>query len=351
MTMAFVSVLSTLLHRTPEVTAKAGIVPASWLAPIFAIVPIFTIAWVMHKLMAGRKEGEGLADIFINILGTGLGKLLAIVFALWAIYYAGLILRSGGERFVSTVYRSRGPALFIIVTAIIALIGASGKLTALGSCAEIFVLFTVGIFLVFICFLTGDVRTENLLPVSYMDTVPVLKASLPSTWAISPFVFLYFLAGKVRTEERALKVTLRWLTSIIVLTLALHIIAFGSFGTRLTAEIQSAFFALARNISIFGTVRRIESVVVGVWVAADFVMIGSMIMVASEIITVVFRLNSRKALNIIIGIAITIVGFLCAENAFVLDQVFEKIVPIATVLLIYTVMPLLFIVGRLRKCL
>lgn len=349
MAMVFVSVLSALLHRAPEAVVNAGGVPASWLAPVAAVIPIFLIAWIMNRLMRGRNEGEGLTDVFIKVLGSGGGKLLALVFAAWPVFYAGIILRSGGERLVSMVYKSQNVNVFIIVAVIIALIGASGKLTALASSAEIFLLFMAGILLLVFGFSILDIETENLFPVSYLDTVPVLKASIPIVYTISPFVFLYFLAGRVKKEEKSLKVTLRWLISIVVVALALLITTIGIFGVNLMGEVQSAFFSMAQNISIFGTVQRIESIVVGVWVAADFVMIASMIMVSCEIIAVAFGISGRKIPALSVGIAVALVAFLCAPNAFILDKIFERIVPVVTISLIYIVMPVLFIIGKIRK--
>lgn len=349
MAMAFVSVLSTLLHRAPETTANAGGVPASWLAPFAAAIPIFFIAWIMNRLMRSRNEGEGLTEVFVKALGSGGGKLLALVFAVWAVFYAGILLRSGGERLASTVYRSESLSVFIILTAIIALIGAAGKLTALASSAEIFVLFMAGMFLIVFGFSITDIETENLLPVSYLDTVPVLRASLPIVSTISPFVFLYFLAGRVKKEEKALKVTVHWLISILVVATALLITTIGALGVNLMGKVQSAFFTIAQNISIFGTVQRIESIVVGVWVAADFVMIASMMMVACEIITVAFGISCRRIPTLLVGVVAALTAFLCAPNAFILDKIFVHVVPVVTISLIYIVMPVLLIIGKIRK--
>ena len=349
MAMAFVSVMSSILHRLPEASVSISGVPASWLAPLAAAVPILIIAWVMNRLVRNRNDGDGLINVFMNILGTRLGKLLSLLYAIWSILYAGLILRSGAERFLSTVYGGQSLSVFIVVGLVIAVIGATGRLTSLASSAEIFVLFLAGMFLIVFGFSIYSINPENLLSISVLDAVPVMRASIPVIYTVAPFVYLYFLAGGVRKSEKALGTTVRWLISILIIVLLLLVATIGTFGVNLTGVIQSAFFSMARNISIFGTVERIESLVVVIWVAADFVMVASMIMVACEIVSVVFEASERRALVIPCGIAVLLAACFCAPNAFALEIIFDSVVPVVTIALIYAVMPLVLIIGWIRK--
>lgn len=348
MAVSFVGLMSPIMRRLPEASINVGGGAASWLAPVAAIIPLLFILWVISRLMNARKEGEGLTDVFIKILGGRLGKLLTLVFALWFLFYAGFILRSGSERLMSVVYRSSSVGVFMVITLVICIVGAYGKLRSLACASEVFVLFLGVILIIVFAFSISEVKAENLLPVSYLDTVPVMRASVPVIYSISPIAFFAFLSGGVRKEKKALKVTMKWTGLLLAVVMILMLTTIGTFGASLTGQIYSSFFAMVRNISIFNTVERIESVIVAVWVIADFVMISALLMAACKILSTVFG-GHRRSYTIPCGVVAVLFACLLAPNAFVLEHIFERLIPAVTLVLVYIVLPVTLLIGKVRK--
>lgn len=348
MAMSFVGLMSPIMRRLPETAINAGGGTASWLSPVAAIIPLLFVLWVVNRLLAARNEGEGLADVFIKILGSKLGKLLALVFALWFLFYAGFILRSGSERLMSVVYRSSSVGVFIVITLIICIVGARGKLRSLAGVSEVFVLFLGAILIIVFGFSISDVKAENLLPISYLDTVPVMKASVPVIYSIAPIAFFAFLSSGVKKEEKSLKRAINWTGLLLVVVLILMLTTIGTFGASLTGQIYSSFFAMVRNISIFNVVERIESVIVAVWVIADFIMISALLMAVSTILSTVF--GGRRRTYAIPGAAVILIfACLLSPNAFVLENISQEFIPIVTLALVYIVLPTTLLIGKVRK--
>lgn len=348
MALCFVGIMSPVMRRLPESAINLGGGNASWLGAVAAGLPLLVILWVLNCLLKSRRPGQGLAEVFVEIYGNRGGKILSVVFALWMLFYAGFILRGGSERLTSVVYRSSSVGVFLVITLIICVIGARGKLRSLAGAAEIFVLFIVAIFIVVFAFSVPEVKAENLLPVTYMDAVPVLRASVPVIYSVSPMVFFSFLEGGVRKEEKRLSVTVKWTLLTLLVILIIMLTTIGTFGASLTGQIYSGFFAMVRNISIFNTVERIESVIVGVWVAADFIMISALLMSACTIFSAAFG-GKRKAYAIPLAAAILIFALLLVPNAFVLEEISGRIVPGGNLALIYIVLPATLVIGKVRR--
>jgi len=348
MALAVVGLMSAVLRLIPNVVVtKAG--AAGWLAPVAAIVPLLLLVWVMAALTKSRQEGEGMTQIFYNVLGPAGGRILAILFALWLIIYGGFTLRAGSERLLSAVYRQGNINVFMLVTLAAAAVGAWGRVSALARSAEVFSLFLIGIFLIVFGFSLPNMEGSNLLPVSYLDTGNILMGALPVVNVASPFIYYFFLAGHVKKQEKSHKVMMYGLLGALLFILLLLLTTIGTFGAALAAQLQNTFFAMVRNIKIFDIIERIESVVISVWVVTDFVYLAALMMISAEILKTVFGAEKRRSFVPPIAIAFFIVAKVIAPNAFSLTWISQQLMPGINLGIAFLVFPCLLLIGRLRK--
>lgn len=348
MALACIGLLSAVIRLIPNtVVTKGG--AASWLAPVAAIVPILLLVWVMAALTKNRQEGEGMTQIMYKCLGGGGGRVLALLFVLWFVVYGGFILRVGGERLLSTVYRQGNINVFMIVTILVAAIAAWGRLSSLARSAEVFAIFLIGIFLIVFFFSIPNISFSNLLPVSYLDTGNILLATIPVVNVISPFVYYFFLAGHVKKQEKTGKVMMHWLLGLLLFILLLLVTAIGTFGAELPKQLQNTFFAMVRNIKIFDIIERMESIVISIWVVTDFVYLAALMMMSAEILKTVFGTERRQLFVPFCAIACFIVAKVIAPNDFSLTRVSETVVPTINLAIVCIVFPFLLLVGKLRK--
>ena len=123
----FVSALSPLVRRFPRVlAARAG--RWAWCAVPLSLLPMLLLLAAAFRLFRGRGEGTGLAELFPALLGRTLGRVLTGLYGLWFLFYAGFLLRSGADRFLTTVYNGAPCALFVVATALFCLPAAAGSL-------------------------------------------------------------------------------------------------------------------------------------------------------------------------------------------------------------------------------
>ena len=105
------SILSPMVRGIPAETAEAAGTGA-WLSVILAAAPL-AVAVYFLCLLAGKRRG--MATALAQALGSFCGRLLLFFYALWFLFLAAFILRTGADRFISTIYPGSGPQVFVIV--------------------------------------------------------------------------------------------------------------------------------------------------------------------------------------------------------------------------------------------
>lgn len=348
MVIIFVSLFSPVIRDLPKIVAgTAG--PASWLSPIAALLPALALSWFMFEFLKNRNEGEGLADMIIRALGGVAGKAVLILYALWLIVCTSFILRSGGERMLSTVYENGSLPFYMVVMIAIALIAALGKVRALSRSAEMFFIILVIAMIVVFIFTLPVTKLENLLPVSYLDALPLLRAAVPVINIMSAGVYMTFLSGHVEKNTEKRGAVSRWAIFLALTITLILVTVIGGLGADITAKTQYPFFVMIRNVNIFNIAERVEAAVTVLWVVTDFIYLAALIMAFVEILGAVWSSGSRKCFAWIAAASALICAFFIAPDAFVLSTLSEKIVPAINLSLVFLGLPAIYIIGKMRK--
>ena len=279
--IAGVGFLSPALRLIPgQCAVLAG--RGAWLSPLLAIPALLLLNWMISRLMARRRCGEGMGGMVRRALGHTGGNVAPLVFSGWLTFYAGFLLRSGAERFVTAIYPRSAPGLFVWVMLLLSLVATLGPTRALGRCAEIFrPLLLAGLGLVLL-FAFAGFRVQNLLPVTPRQLPALLLGALPAV-DVTGLILLCvsFAEGLTPGDDRRARRYGRWAVLACCFLSALTAASIGRFGAEFTADMSNPFFVLVRNASLFGSVQRIEALVTALWVLPDFVLVTLVLRLAS----------------------------------------------------------------------
>lgn len=265
-------VLSTAVLYLPFLIASVAL-QDSWLAVILgtAVAIPFTL---FSLALVTRFPEKGLEEIVEELFGKYLGRLLAVVYALFFLYSSALIIRQVEEFIVLTLMPETPPLAIRILFVLILFMGVyEGTLAIVRT--NVYVM-PVGAFVIVavIGLATTKMSFDNLTPAFTVGLEGILNGGFFTTaWLLQiPMVILIFFKfieiAKLKPIVKKESVFVVIITGGALFLGALGTIA--SFGPRLTADIPYPSFAMARIISIGGFLEHIEVTFVGVWIAAMF---------------------------------------------------------------------------------
>ena len=278
---AFVALLSPLIRRFPRASAEiAG--TGAWLSPVLALLPVTTILLALRLFYRKQPPGTGFADILVTVLGRIPGKVLTGLYGLWFTAYAGFLLRSGAERFISTVYPGAKPAVFVITMALLCLTAAMGRLCPITRAAMLFRPLMAALFVLVALLTVKDFDLSLLLPVDPTELPSALFAGAQTANVLSSVAFLAFFSDRLsRPFERSDRPWLRAAEALGVILL-MTVSCLGMFGPALTAKMTYPYFMLVRDVSVLGSLERAEPVIIALWVLSDFVMLSLLLLAAGK---------------------------------------------------------------------
>ncbi len=347
MIILWMMTLSPEIRLFPQFTAKiAG--KAGWLAPVVAIVPLILLVILTQKFFNTFKEAS-LSDVFYKILGNTIGRFVVSLYLIWMLVLLSLYIRYYAERLLSSMLPDTSILFLIISMLVMVFIAARYGLTPIARATEIFFLLFVVILLITFALAIPNVTYRNIMNVSYFDIWPVVKSShiILSIWGY--YIFIFFLGDNINDKENIKKFGFKGLILKFVFSLVMLITTIGTLSATLASHISLPFFIMVKNISIWGTIERMESILLSVWVVSDFVIITMFTCFSISIIKSIFVLSDTKAL---VGPVVLLAGvgsLFLFKDRFELES-FSKFIAIPVNNVFAFIIPILiFIIGKIRK--
>ena len=345
--LGFTGLLSPLIwlmpHAASESAGKAAVISPRFAVPILCYVLFFC-----NSFAKARQSGEGLADIIIRCLGKAAGKVICAAIMLWLIFYSGMMLRAGCERFLSTIFPDGNLWIFMPVTLLLAVIGAIGRVRSLAASSQMFfrlIIFVLGaIFL----FTLPEISKYNLLPYTKSHILPAAQGGVALAFSLTPAIYVLFLAGKVSSGSAKRRVA--WLSAAMILISFLTILTIiGNFGASFANTMQNPFFIMIRNIRIFNITERIEAVVVAMWVLTDFVFLASMLKSSGVIVCAILPKAKEKTAVLLCAAAVFFIGMYVGRDAFTFLRISRAVCPLGNAAVVLIILPAVWVIGKLRK--
>lgn len=333
------SVFSPLSRRLPEaVLERAGF--SGWLAPLVALPLLLGAAALLRRLTTAEGRAIGLGESLERRLGRVPGKVITVLLVLWLVFYGGSVLRSGGERIISTVYPTASLSIFLPLLLILSLVFALGKLRWAGRSALVLRLFFVPTLLLALLLALPSVKGAYVWPPSLRSPGRLLLAGLPVMETTAPWVCFSFLRGRVEEDEKSLPRAFRGIFLLSLLTLLLLLAVIGDMGPELAGRQQFPFFVMVKNLRLFNLMERFDALIVGLWMTTDFVFVGMLLTSASLALQGVCGSRGRKGWVILCAAGMLGTAVFVSRDAFAFYHVSEKLVPAVNLGIVFLLLPL-----------
>ena len=343
-----VSLFSPVSRLLPEAVLKrAGF--SGWLSPLPALPLLLGLVWCMQRLLSPEGETLGLGQALERRLGTFGGKGASALLSLWTVAYGGLILRSGAERILSTLYPMGSLPFFMGAMLVLGLVFACNPLRWAGRCAMVTALFFAGILgLVFLMALPG-VHLAALWPPDLSRSGDIALGALPVADVLSRWVCFAFLRGRVSEAEGARRRAFRGMLALTALTVLFQLTTVGSLGPELALRQQFPFYVMIKNLRLFGGAERFDALALVLWVLTDFVCVGMLLASASEGLRGVFGSERRERWVLPCAGGMLLGGLFLFRDAFGLLSVSQYVFPAINLGLSFGFVPLLAVLRTGKK--
>ena len=348
---AFVLMLSPALRLFPSAAASAAGRSAP-LAALLAFPPAALYLYFACRAAALRREGESLCAMLARALPGRAGRMALLVLALWLLFYAGFVLRSGADRFIVAVYPEAPAAFFVLTMAAAALAASFAPYRDAARTAKLVLPAVAGVLALVLFSSLGKLRAENLLPLRLGSVSGLLAGVLPGLdvllWAICAPAFAL---GEVKKGGGAFPRLLGALALGCAVLALMSLAVVGSFGASLSASLSWPFFSLVRNLVFLRSVERVEALVVALWVFPDFLIVSLFLRAARDALSLSLgqRLRplreDRFALPLCAA-ACCVLALAAAPDAAALALLSQTLVPAVNLFFCLVFFPAVLLTGR-----
>lgn len=359
--LATVFFLSPALRLVPSGTAElAG--RAAWLSVAAALPFLIAYMFFISRFISRRNDGEGLAELCLRCLGAVTGRIILLGLSLWFLLYGGFMLRSGAVRIITTIYPNSSPGFFIITMGLLGLYAALGAERTLVRSAKIIKPAVIGVLILVLSFALVSIQKDNLLPLTVFDLPGCFKGSLAALGVAAVSVYMCFFIGGLSCESKGFFKTLAlWAVYALGLLFWLNTAIIGSFGAELSQTLSQPFFALIRNLVFFRSLERVEALVVSLWIFSDFILITLCLQAAQRGLRLVLGfpadyggegrldLSSGRFLIWLCGLAAVLIGCFVAREPESLEFWSRQLIPGINLSVALILLPVIYIIGRVRK--
>ena len=359
--LSTVSVMAPMLRLFPSGSAQiAG--KAAWLSPFFAFPLLLIYVCFISSFMERREDGEGLCQLCMRAMGLRIGRLFMCVILLWLLLYSAFVLRSGADRIITTIYPNSSPPVFCICMAILGYVAAAGAVRTLVRSAKIVLPAVLGVLLLVLGFGLFSIDSSNLLPITSQDIVPALGGSLAAidVLAVGLYCVCFVEGCCTRSQGRRLGFSVVLLLLTLLLTL-LSVDVLGCFGVELCSILTRPFFSLVRNIVFFNSLERMEALVVSLWIFPDFLLLSVFLCGAQQCLRLIlgnyqpyageklWDLRKGRWCIAVCTFSALICSIVMAPDSKTLNMWSSQIIPLINLAFAFIFLPIIYILGRVRK--
>ncbi|WHH57829.1 GerAB/ArcD/ProY family transporter [Petroclostridium sp. X23] len=321
---------------------------ASWLAPCLASIFFVILVYILHRFFKQHKN-HSLMDVIYSVLGLGIGRVVVIIYMIWITLLLALNVRYYGEKIVSSILPNTVISVFLIIMlGLLAYVLRSGLVVIARMNEIIFYLITISTLLM-IFFLLPVIKVNDITPVSYKDIYPLFEASIGVTGIWVYFFFLFFLGNKINNKEKIKNIGIQTLMFLLIANIATIIATVGTLGYSVTGRIPLPFLTAVKQISVFDIFEKVESIVVMIWIASDFILFSVFTYCVLLMIKSVFRLSEYKVFINIYMVFIYFLAMYICNSVFELQSFAENVVVYVNIFLGVFIPIVILIIGEIRK--
>jgi len=343
----FMASLSPTIRLFPQMAARTS-GKAGWLAPIVAAVPIIILIYIINAFFK-KNKGVNLSDVYCNILGKIVGKIVISLYLIWVLVLLSLYIRYYSERLLSSMMPNISHPYLIIVMLCLVFFATKCGLGTIARANEIFFIIFILVFVLSFVFTLPQIKYSYLMKVSYKDAWPACKSSFAiiSVWGF--FLYIFFFGDKISNKEHIKRFSFRMLGALFITCTLLLIMTIGSLGSILTGHVGLPFFMVVKNITIAGTIGHIESIILALWIISDFIIISIFTIMSTSILKSLFNLSGTRSMLSPVLLFAGIGSLIFFKNRFEMETLSSFILPAGSIVLEFIIPIIIFTIGKIRK--
>lgn len=331
----------------PTYSAQSG-KQAGWLSPVISSVLLIILVLILNRLYKNFDD-LSFMDIVYKITGKVIGKFICAIWGLWVLIELSKFVRYFAERTVSSIIIATKVDILIALILIIVAIGLHSGIIVLCRMNEIILPIIIFTFVVFALMITPNIKISYLTPISYLDIIPTIKASIGTTGIWAYLLVIFLCSDRISNKEHLKSEGIKIILFLTVITFILNIITIGVFDYSVVERLPSPYMVAIKDISVFNTFQKAEPIAVALWVIEDFLLLSTFSYVLLNILKSLFELSDVKFLITPMLIFVYFFSLFIAESRFEIDS-FSNIIAIPTNIVLFIALPvILFFVGKIRR--
>lgn len=240
-----------------------------------ATVGVFLSLLLIKLFVTVGNTTPGLSLVEANekILGKFFGKIISIAFFIFTFLSAGELLYFIGNFMKSEVMPETPAASFVILFIIIIAYATYLGLEVFARSAEILFPIFLFIFIIFVTFISPQIKIENIQPILEASTGSLLLSTLQFLGTFSfPIVVLLMIfpssVSEPKSAQKGFYIGILLGGLVLTILIALSIFVLGVMNTSLRTYPS---YALAQRISIGNFLQRIEITIVFLWITTIYI--------------------------------------------------------------------------------
>ena len=277
---------------------------AAWLSPLFAALMYLPYAAILIKLISAHPNAA-LSDINRSVLGKRIGAVINAVYVFWFLILAGYYLCQFSERMATTVYAQTSSAIFVCMFLITVSYVLHRGQEPLIKAAALFFFAVIFVYILSLLCLIPSVKIEYHLPVTKDLTFGAMAGGVQIFSALTYTILLLTFLDKVKTGNKKRALYAGGLF-ILLLSAATIFVTIGLFSAPVVKSMPFPFFAAIKEIRLFDSVERIESVILSIMMLGDFSIVSLFILCGGRTAKSAFRLKDDISFDLFILAAFTV---------------------------------------------
>lgn len=341
------SIYSPAVRLFPNFTATHA-KQAGWLAPVVSFIVFIPVIYMLYAF-AKKYKDESFIGIMDDICGRIPGKIILFFYIIWLAILTALYLRYYSERLLTTILPHASNFLFILIMTATVAVTLRKSVVVLARMNEILSPFLLLVYIGCIIFSLPEFRFKFLLPISRLDIVPMLGANfgILGIWGYLPLIFLF--GENIKNKRQIKKQGIQAMVFTAIMSVLFIAVCIGVLDSSLIEILPIPFFVVVRQISLFDTIERIESLIVSLWVVTDFVLVAMFITIAMDMLKGMFKLSDTKHIISIYSLIMLFLSLILCKSLFELESFSGLFYIYVNVVFTLAIPAFVFIIGKIRK--
>ncbi|MCM3748894.1 endospore germination permease [Paenibacillus pasadenensis] len=285
----------------------------AWIAALLCMAEGALLA-ILYNAVAKRFYPATIVEMSGIAFGKWAGAAVALFFIIFIVIDISFLLMETGD-FVTTQMMPDMPVeVILILFSGIAVSAARRGVQTMSRSAESLFPWFVALYVIFVLFISPQIKLSRIEPVFHAGFIPVLHGSFKYLGNMEEVVILLMLFPFVKLPERGTKALFLGVLLGNFILSAFTAITILVMGSTLTTMFSYPSYALAQKISIGDFFQRIEAIMAFMWFITVFIKIAVCYFAASFGIAQLLKLPDYRIVTLPLGMITIVLGLQLVPN-------------------------------------